>query len=131
MFNDSRLIRYEAYMINGQNFCTNKRDCVDAKENKTFECPLWSAYCGPLYGSTGAKRSANGSIILSSATTVATANINELKHSDLEKLDDPIKQAHIHLCNYFQHEDSIQQRLGIPGVSSLRPISGTLVYSIF
>lgn len=102
-------------MINGQNFCTNKRECFDQLTNRTFDCPLWSAYCGPLY-----REEARLNASLANAVT----DPSELKQSDLEKLDDPVKQTYIHLCNYFQHEDSVQLRMGIPGVSDIRPISG-------
>lgn len=112
MFNQSRLIRYEAFMIDGQNYCTNKRECTNHITNTTFECPLWRAYCGPLYQSE-----AN-----------ASSTKNDL--NDLEMLDNPVKQSFIHLCHYFQHDDSVQLRLGIPGVSNIRPISGKSIHQL-
>ena len=123
MFNQSRLIRYEAFMINGQNYCTNKRECLDATTNKTFECPLWSAYCGPLFRGAAARSNATTTPAISMISSMSQADLRQI---DLEKLDDPVKQSFIHLCNYFQHDDSMQLRMGIPGVSNIRPISGTL-----
>lgn len=127
MFNQTRLIRYEAYMINGQNYCTNKRSCFDSTTNRTFDCPLWLAYCGPLYSSA---RSSNPNSTLTSDAAAAVVNPSELRHSDLERLDDPVKQNYIHLCNYFQNDDSIQERMGIPGVSNVKPISGIENYTL-
>lgn len=103
-------------MINGQNYCTNKRECVDVTTNRTFDCPLWQAYCGPL---DAAARAAN-----SNSSGVIT---KELRQSDLASLDDPVKQNYIHLCNYFQHDDSIQKRMGIPGVSNIGPITSKFI----
>jgi hypothetical protein len=81
-------------MYNGQSFCSNDRHCIDNKNNQTFDCPLWKAYCGPLH-----------------------------KSDNNSDLDEATKNKFIHLCHYFNMSNSIELRSGIPGISSRRPIS--------
>ena len=78
VFNQTRLIRYESYVVDGQSFCTNQKFCQNTNTNQTFECPLWSAYCKPHYESV---RKLNGT------------SGNEEKLEDV--LDNPMHERYV------------------------------------
>lgn len=83
------------------------------RNNVTFKCPLFDAYCGPLYEKQSHLES------------------NYSNSSSRDKVflnDDPIKQQYLHLCHYFRMEDSVKLRPGIPGISSSGPILGMLLF---
>jgi hypothetical protein len=75
-------------------FCTNDEWCLDTNRNVTMKCPLWEAYCGK-----------------SSITTNSTTTIN----------DDAQAKYFENLCHYFKMKNSVELRLGIPGISNSRP----------
>ena len=109
VFNRTRLIRYDSYVVDDQPFCTNNQTCFNSFRNKTIPCPLWEAYCGPLFKKDGINSTVSG-------------DYSNLTDFEIEK-DDPIRQKLVHLCHYFKMEDSVELRPGIPGMSSSTPIS--------
>ena len=114
VFNNTRLIRYESYVIDDQPFCTNQKNCIDNKKNQSFICPLWKSYCGPLYDAKN-KDSNNSS------------KIQRREITDNDYLSDDLTiQKFAHLCRYFEMEDSVRLKQGIPGISSSEPITGIL-----
>ena len=112
VFNETRLIRYDSYIYKGDNgempFCHNDRYCTYTdKDNKTekMDCPLWKSYCGPLY-----KSSRNSSSYSEEKT--ATNDLDDLTRKKFE-----------HLCSSFTATNSVELRLGIPGISNSGPVS--------
>jgi hypothetical protein len=105
VFNKTRLIRYDSYVINEISYCNNQQYCSNS-QNQTFLCPLWKAYCGPLN-----KDNAN-------------SFLNSTEQGGLVLEDDQTRQQFEHLCQYFKIKDSVSLRPGIPGISSSTPISG-------
>jgi len=104
-------------MHNGQPFCNNDEFCLDNKQNVTFKCPLWKAYCGEFAD--------NGNSASNITNKPPNNDTNELK-TNVAKLDDMTRTVHAHLCHYFLLKDSVELRHAIPGISSSRPITGTL-----
>ena len=122
MFNKTRLIRYESYMLDNMPFCTNERFCLDTNRNQTIECPLWKAYCGPLYKHEHLSAAANASRLSNAATGVNRSSSEFAIDNEISK-DDPVRQKFIHLCHYFRMENSMEMKQGIPGISSPTPIA--------
>lgn len=108
MFNETRLIRYDSYVIDEQPYCTNDKWCQNLKLNQTFECPLWTAYCKPYY-----------EIEAELNQTRSVAREDE-KLEDF--IDNPELEKYAHLCHYFEKENSVKYKLGIPGISSAEVI---------
>jgi potassium/chloride transporter 4/5/6 len=106
VFNQTRLIKYDSYVIQGEAFCTNQRYCESQLRNETFTCPLWKAYCGPYYENEQKNN----------------RTVSDSKSKLIPDDPDPIQQKYAHLCHYFAMDDSVELRLGIPGISSKEPI---------
>ena len=113
VFNDTRLIRYDAYASkNGIDFyCTNQKECHDSVLNKTITCPLWEHYCGDAIKATN--------------TTTGFMNDSSIGKSEVAEMDndEAIRKRYVHLCGYFKLNNSVQLRLGIPGIANKGPIS--------
>ena len=113
VFNNTRLIRYNSYTLDEMQFCTNAEYCRDTKRNLTIKCPLWKAYCGPIFdrqtGDSMLNDQMKNSLILD---------------GKFDKFEDPVQQHHVYLCYYFQMNKSVVLRRAIPGLYSKAPISG-------
>lgn len=117
VFNNTRLIRYEAYASdNGVDlYCTNAKYCQDTVKNLTIMCPLWKIYCEKYYN----LEAMNETIRINSSNQYIDESI-ALKIDMTEAL----KQKYTHLCTYFEmSNDSVELRPGIPGISSKEPVS--------
>lgn len=91
---------------------------MDFNRNESFICPLWKAYCGPYYDS------------------IKNKSQNQRKREIEGKeyiADDFISQKYAHLCRFFEMEDSVRIKQGIPGMSSSEPILGIikLIFNLF
>jgi hypothetical protein len=95
-------------MVGGQSFCNNQRYCE--LNNQTVTCPLWKDYCGPLYRSAG------------------NATENTVYSADrLNQLDEATQEKFEHLCRWFEYENSVNFRQGIPGIADGRPFLENLL----
>ena len=103
VFNQTRLIRYDEFMKDGQEFCNNQKYCFFTSLNRTELCPLWQYYCGPLFNNSRSDQE------------------TEISQTSLE--DDLIRQTYTHLCHYFKMRDSVKLKPAIPGISSSEPVS--------
>ncbi|RNA10301.1 solute carrier family 12 member 6 isoform X2 [Brachionus plicatilis] len=105
VFNETRLIRYESYVIDEQSFCHNQKNCMNTHRNESFICPLWKAYCGPYYDAI---------------------NGHERRALDKDQkeyiVEDFVTKKFGHLCRFFEMQDSVKIKQGIPGMSSSDPI---------
>lgn len=112
VFNDTRLIRYDSYMLDEVSYCTNDKYCINTKTNQSFECPLWTAYCKTYYDIE--------------AKLNVTKNVTILPEDEkLEDfVDDPIHERYAYLCHYFEEKNSVVLKAGIPGISSKDVIRG-------
>ena len=104
VFNDTRLIRYDAYVTKTGSYCTNEMECFDSFNNVSITCPLWEHYCGD-HSNSKSNFSINGTSVLQMDT------------------DESLKNHNLHLCSYFKLNNSVQLRPGIPGIASSGPIS--------
>ena len=126
VFNQTRLIRYESYVIDGQPFCTNQRRC-ELSDNTTRLCPLWEAYCAPHYRIY----EPNGTVPLDVNATLAalTAPIHDgpsdIKHPTVRHIyvdvSDEERELNEDLCADFERENSVELRPAIPGIANGRP----------
>lgn len=110
MFNQTRLIRYESFAYQGQIFCTNDRYCTHTSTNQTLDCPLWKEYCGKLYRKD--YDNATQSFVYG----------ERLKQDEHGELDKEQLQYFEELCSYFERANSVELRLGIPGLADGRPL---------
>lgn len=108
MFNETRLIRYDSYVIDEQQYCTNDKWCQNLNTNQTFECPLWTAYCKRYYELDAAQNN----------TKAMTPEDEKLE----DFVDDPELEKYAYLCHYFEEANSVRLKAGIPGISSAEVI---------
>jgi hypothetical protein len=97
-------------MVGGEAFCHNQRYCE--LNNQTVTCPLWKEYCGPLYKSAGNT---------SENTMYSNERVNALDEATLEKFE--------HLCHWFEKENIVKMRQGIPGIADGRPFRENIMSS--
>lgn len=109
MFNQTRLIRYESYVLDGQSYCNNQKYCFNNQKNESFICPLWKAYCKPYYDAINNEHTTN------------EQNISQSFNFDTEKFT--------RLCQYFEMNDSVKLKQGVPGVSSGYAIRGKFKFN--
>lgn len=102
MFNETRLIRYDSFMVDGTPYCTNQKYCLDTVKNQSFVCPLWKVYCKPYYD-----KEYNDSM-----RNVTISPVEE------DFVDDPVHEYYAYLCHYFSEKDSVKLKKAIPGISS-------------
>lgn len=77
---------------------------------------MWKSYCGPYYDAKN--KDSN-----------ETSKIQRREATDNEYIaDDYTIQKFAHLCRYFEMEESVRLKQGIPGISSSEPITG--IYKI-
>lgn len=118
VFNNTRLIRYDAYVTKSGSYCTNDRECHDTIKNETIACPLWKHYCGSDLSSE--KLNKNSNVLINDSNIALQRDMQE-----------SYKKQKVHLCSYFMLNNSVQLRPGIPGIANIGPISNNYKSNYF